>query len=207
MRRTTIISSICLLLLCVTGMVYGHSRTEKKKRHFLHLSETNIGFYKGARFFDVSKNGYCSKHKPLPVGGIVVRMPIVSHFKAEVAIDYTHFLNFPKQESPAKSVFDNNAVSVPVSIQYYFLPKKCRVQPYFGAGTIVYSDVKNSLSLMENGEIRPAPQGTKYISLMLTQGIIFEINPKIQISESLHFINEDGKNSFGLNFGVGFKLQ
>jgi hypothetical protein len=183
--------------------------TEKKKRHFLHLSESNIGFYRGARYFDVAKNGYCCKHKQLMTSGIIVRMPIVNHFKAEVALDYTHFLNIPKpdnnQPKPLLSGF-NNAVSVPVSIQYYFLPKKCKVQPYFGAGTILYSDVKNSLSLLGDGEVRASQQGTRYISILLTQGIIFEINPKIQISESLHFINEGGNNSFGINFGVGFRL-
>jgi hypothetical protein len=206
MKRSTIISSLCLLLLLVSVMGYGHSRSDKKKHQFLRLCETNIGFYKGVKVFDVAKNGYCSKHKTLTSSGIIVRMPVVSHFKVEVAIDYTHFLNFPKQENQVITAQNYSAVSVPVSIQYYFLPKKCRVQPYFGAGTIIYSDVKNSLSLIENGEIKPAPQGTRYISVMFTQGIIFEINPKIQVSESLHFINEGGKNSVGINFGIGFKL-
>ncbi len=209
MARHTIISTFTLLLLIVTAVSYGHIRTDKKKKNqFLHLSETNIGFYKEARFVQKTKNSNCCSRGPIMSNGIVVRMPIVKHFKAEVSLDYAQMLNYTKHPDQNKTLQASTvpALSVPVSIQYYFLPKKCKVQPYAGLGTVIYSDVKNSLSLLENGEIRTKPLSTKYISLFFTQGIIFEINPKIQISESVNFINENGHNTIGVNFGIGFKI-
>lgn len=197
------ITLLSLLLLLAAGIGYGRIRMDKKTHCFLHLKETNIGFYKGVSYLDVAKSGHC-KHQ-VSTGGIIVNMPIVHHFKAEVGLDYAHFLSFPKQDKRALPDGNNN-ISMPLSIQYYFLPQKCRVQSYLGAGTILYADVKNAPSLMDNGELKPTIPGTKYISLLFTQGIIFEINPKIQISESIHFIKEGANTSIGLNFGIGFRL-
>ena len=207
MARRIAISSLCLLLLLVTGLSYGHIRTEKKKKHFINLNQSSLSLYKGVRFLDVAQNGYRNKNRRTTSNGVVVRMPLVKHFKAEVALDYSQILKYPKQDNNSQRFPSTTpALSVPVSIQYYFLPKKCKVQPYLGVGSVLYSDVKNSLSVIDNGEIVLKPWGTKYISLFFTQGIIFELNTKIQLSESLNIINEDGKNSFGLNFGIGFKL-
>ncbi len=209
MARRTIISTLSILLLLVTAVSYGHIRTDKKKKNqFLHLSETNIGFYKEARFVQSAKSKVCCSGRPIMSNGIVVRMPIVKHFKAEVSLDYAQMLNYGKHGDQVKTLPSRNApvISLPVSIQYYFLPKKCKVQPYAGLGTVIYSDVKNSLSILDNGEIRTKPLSTKYISLFFTQGIIFEINPKIQLSESVNFMTENGRNTIGVNFGIGFKI-
>ena len=213
--------AIALLLTITVSTAFAHmrgdgSKPKKKVASFINLRETTIGFYRSNQIFDVSRNGYTAKNKPLSSSGVVVRMPIVKHFKAEIRFDFPHMVsqmkegNNPADRSSAFPFLGNAGTTanftMPVSIDYFFLPTKSRIQPYFGAGTVVYTDMNRMLSFSDNSEPTHTTPGTKYISLMINQGIIFEVNPKIQVTESIHLINNGPRTSLDLSFGIGFKF-
>ena len=47
---------------------------------------------------------------------------------------------------------------------------------------------------------------TKNITILFTQGFTFEVNTKIQVSQSLHFIPGNTTKVIGIDFGVGYKF-
>ncbi len=187
----------------MTGSVFG--KVKNKKHHHCCLSQTCIGFNKGVTFLDVSKTSCQKKYASASTNGFIVTMPIVTHFKAEAGITSTSILNYPGTRNQ-NGLVSSSSLSFPLTIQYYFLPKACRLQPYIGVGSLLYSDPKRNLTMLQNNEAFTSYPGTKYISILFTQGITFEINTKIHLTESIHFLSSEGRNTFGVSFGIGFYL-
>ena len=142
---------------------------------------------------------------------IVLRKPINAHFKAEAGLSYSAF-----QNGSSTSFGSNNPLqkvskfSLPITLQYYFLPEKSKVRPYCGAG-LQYNFNANGNAISpfnSDGRNEYVPQtGNKYISIIFTQGITFEINTKIQVTQSFHFIPDNNNNkTFGIDLGIGFTL-
>ena len=52
----------------------------------------------------------------------------------------------------------------------------------------------------------PPQSDTKYITIVFTQGVTFEVNTKIEVSQSFHFIPENNNTVIGINLGVGYKI-
>lgn len=105
-------------------------------------------------------------------------------------------------------------VSVPVTIEYNFLPKQNKLRPYVGAGVqySVYQESYNEYDFYEGvaKRVTSIKANTPYASFVITQGVTYDISPKIQIKESLHFLPQTGSqtnnSALGLSLGIGFKF-
>ena len=199
--------ALILSMTFVAGITWAQVNTsvpQKKK----HIATPYFGFYHGRQFLDVGNNGYkCRKCESMN-NGFVVRMPLVSRFKLEAGLQYNYTLG-PNAILPAKKgqlVNRNSSISLPITIQYYVRPDKRRLQPFFGFGAMTnVFDQKQQFSLGD-GNSYPSLSGTKYISILFTQGITFAISTKIDITESIHFMPQQDGNCVGLSVGVGFRL-
>ena len=47
---------------------------------------------------------------------------------------------------------------------------------------------------------------TKYITILFTQGVTFEVNTKIELTQSFHFIPTNTTNIIGIDLGIGYKI-
>lgn len=199
---------ILILLLCVAlALPRGYAQAMKAGGHrFIHPPFT-LGLTRGIDYLDVSRTGYASKLNGIATTGMLIRIPIITQFKVETGLKYSHILQATANNSTTVSnamPTPNSTISVPITIQYYLNPGN-RIQSYLGIGTMLSMSNVNSPALLGK-EVAPATTGNKFISLMFTQGIIFEINTKINISEEIHILNTDGKKTMGFNVGVGFKV-
>ena len=188
---------IPILLMGLTAL----GKTQPKyKKHF--LKDFSIGFYRGVTVLDVSKGIDKPARKQIAsTTGFSVGFPIINQFRAEVGLSMNNILQNNNSQNNNLSLKRNNFVSIPVSVQYYLLPKKSKIQPYFGFGAMIVPDAQKYIFVKDGDGIK-LMQGTSNISLLITQGVNIEINTKIHLTESLHIISSEGKTNFGLNFGV-----
>ncbi len=100
-------------------------------------------------------------------------------------------------------------ITLPLTVQYFLFNGKNKIQPFIGAGLQYNIDATNTTrNSQANIESLPAESSTdkKYISLLFTQGITYEISTKIHITQSIHFIPTNEKN-IGIDIGIGFNLR
>ena len=199
---------------CVYGQVVNPILTAKK-----HKNNLTIGFQTGteAPFNSQLLNSGQIKTRYAISSTLVLRKTINQHFKIESGLKYSVVENStlcPTEKYISSKTRRNQpcSVSLPFTIQYYFLPENSRVRPYVGAGmqynlvsnfntispftTYAQSDINSEQSLT----------GTKYINILFTQGITFEINTKIQLSQSIHFKPGNPNKTIGIDLGIGYKL-
>jgi len=83
------------------------------------------------------------------------------------------------------------------------------MHPFFGAG--LQYNIKpfcQTAPIYNDGGYNYSPQaGTKCISILFTQGVTFEINTKIEIGESFHFIPNNNNRVIGIDLGIGYKIN
>lgn len=103
------------------------------------------------------------------------------------------------------------SISTPFTLQYYFIPEHSRLHVYCGAGVqynLLNRNNNNSPFTSDINVDRRAPlAGTKYLSVLITQGITFQINTKIQLSESFRFSAGDTAKTIGFDIGVGYIIR
>ena len=84
------------------------------------------------------------------------------------------------------------------------------MRPFCGAGVQCNMLQGNNNVPSFTGDVNPVtynPQpDTKYITIFFTQGVTYEINTKIEITQSIHFIPENTNSVIGIDLGIGFKL-
>ena len=140
---------------------------------------------------------------------LVLRKPLSTHLKIEAGLNYSIAQPYTKRgvnTLPIAHPLCN--YSLPLTAQYYFIKEKCRFQPYIGTG-FQYSifNAKPDISLFKSDNTTTNYQsGTKYISLLFTQGITFAINTNIDVEQSLHFIPCNGTKVLGIDLGITYKL-
>ncbi len=200
MKSFKYITMLVVAILLMSTVAIGKTHP-KNKKHF--LKDFSIGFYRGVAFFDVTKGSNNQTHKQTPTTGFSVGFPIVNQFRAEVDLSMSNLLSNNSNKNNGLSLRKGNLVSIPVSIQYYLLPKKSKIQPYLGFGAMIVPDAQKYMFVKDGDGIK-IMQGSSPISLLITQGVNIEINTKIHLTESLHVISSEGKTNFGLNFGVTF---
>jgi len=177
-----------------------HARSHAKKHEAL-----TIGFHSEAgKIFDVAKN-HVTHSAPVLNNGFIVRMPLITHFKAEYGLFYNSNIagNIPSLTGVRKNNVINN-ISLPVTVQYYMGPDHKRLKPYVGIGALLQHCCQTENIPL--GDAVVTRKGTRYVSLLFTQGVIFEVNTHIELKESIHIIPEKDNTSVGFNIGVGFKL-
>jgi outer membrane protein W len=194
--------------------VYGQSKTLHPYTKHKHIT---LGFQSGRDLLFHSSPLLHSRQSKVHYAissTLVLRKPLNNYFSIESGIKYSIVQN---AAGPINNAFCNNyigarkpySVSIPVTIQYYFLPEKSRIRPYIGGGlqynfntngnniTPFHADTRNDYT---------DQTGTKYISILFTQGITFEINTKIQINQSFHFVPGGTNKTIGIDLGIGFNL-
>lgn len=198
-------------LTAVTSLVSAKDKkcTNKKKNKGKEINNT-IGFRSGRELLFNSSPLIYSKQPKVHTGinySLVLRKPINNRFTVEGGVNYTSFRNIPLYGSSQRF----NALSLPMSIDYSFLPHHC-IRPYLGAGFQYTLNLVNSraTSPFTSDTYVPATNqvgtGTKYINILFTQGIIFQVNTSIEIEESFHFVPCSINRTIGLNLGVGYHL-
>ena len=207
-------SAICYLALVSACVVYGQSKTIQpygKNKH-----KITLGFRTGRDVLFHTQPYTAGKNTPIRYAvssTLVLTKPLNNHLKLESGLRYSVVQN---TISPLVMNKSSNAVcanpyslTVPVTIQYYFLPEKSRVRPYLGSGLRYnFNTNQNNITpfYADAHTEYPDQTGTKYISILFTQGITFEINTKIQINQAFHFIPDNANKTFGIDIGIGFTI-
>ena len=102
--------------------------------------------------------------------------------------------------------FAASKINIPLTLQYHPLCCGAKIDPFVGMG--LQYNFNTATSSQSNPELtfQNTNTGTKYISILFTQGVTYEINTKIDVDESIHFIPGTGSKSLGFNVGIGYKL-
>lgn len=194
--------NILIALLMIAGAAQAKNRNHQ---HATRHQPLTIGFHTQAgKILDVGKNRTL-RATPSFSNGFIVRMPLITHFKAEYGLFYNSNLagNIPTF-SPARKSNSINNISLPVTVQYYMRPEHKGLKPYVGVGALLQRCCQTENYPLGDADI--ARKGTRYVSLLFNQGVIFEVNPHIELNESIHIVQEKDNTSVGFNVGIGFKL-
>ncbi|MCF8448406.1 MAG: porin family protein [Taibaiella sp.] len=142
---------------------------------------------------------------------ILLRMKLTNHFRIETGLSYKaidRILNNGVKQYTEFSLSDNNTISVPISLQYHVRNDKSRLRPYFGSGlqyTNHNTNITNGKDTQNNSQQTSGK--LRYINFIFTQGLIYDITPDIQISQSIHILPENGIKPIGINFGIGYRIK
>jgi hypothetical protein len=142
---------------------------------------------------------------------ILVRMKLTSRFRLETGLSYKDIDRLLSINSRQACINMNGpcSVSVPLTIQYQLLNERSRIHPYFGAG-IQYSNYTQRSITRDGRDIINDPTITnsvKYMSIIFTQGLIYDVTPNLQITQSIHILPENGMKPIGINLGIGYRLR
>jgi outer membrane protein W len=212
-----IYASILALSLPTSVSICGYAQSKAKNTSKAEKQPITIGFQTGRELLFNSSPLIHSKQSKVHYSiskSLVLRKALTPHFKIETGLKYTALepavtnpIIFPGKLNNKPYGF-----SLPVTIQYYLLSDKYRLRPFCGAGfQCNFFESKNNQPSMQQGmDAMPQyynPQNdTKYITILFTQGVTFEVNTKIEISQSFHFIPENANNIIGIDLGIGFKI-
>ena len=105
-----------------------------------------------------------------------------------------------------------SVVSIPVTMDYFMLSDQSKIRPYCGVGFQCNSDqTKTNIAQPFNDggtQLTNNDQpGTRLISIIFTQGVTYEVNTRIQFTQSFHFLPQNNGPKFGLDIGIGFKIN
>jgi hypothetical protein len=204
---------LLLAVPCVaptSGVVFGQDGFYNQKK----TTSFTIGFQTGREqvFRSLSINRAPTKVQVATRNTIVFRTPINNHFKLETGLSYNTIPNnivTIKGLDKKNIVRPNNTTTIPLTLQYCIAPSKTRVQVYFGAG--VQCNINSASNPLPNFNCHTNPDyraitGTKYINLVITQGITFQINARIRLNQSFHFI-PGADTVIGFDLGIGYKIR
>jgi len=205
---------ILSFLFVLSGLTFASlwvSGKSKIKTAANHKHNITVGFKTGQESLFTSQRLLPNKHSKIQYSAsksFLIKKQINPHLKLESGLNY----NTVQQPASLQHEDIFNArpyrISVPVTLQYYLLPKKSRLQPYAGAGfqyNIMYQNY-NHATISDYRAPNNQQPGNKYISIVFTQGMTFEVNTKIEITQSFHFIPNGTEKIIGIDLGIGYKL-
>lgn len=137
---------------------------------------------------------------------ILLRMRLARRFRIETGLSYKDIDRILSNNSRNNKVFNLNEsvkYSVPVTLQYQIGSTKSRIRPYIGTG-IQYSAI-NELS--KNDATRGIDNNLRYLNIIITQGLIYDVTPNLQVSQSIHILPENGIKPIGINIGIGYRIN
>ena len=181
--------------------VYAQSEAKQTKKE--NRGRTTFGIQAGKEITLVAPFGKRSKAHYSNNKSLVLKQQINQHFKVETGLNFA-------STGKVNSVEKISKLSLPVTLQYYFLPDKYKLRPYCGAGVQGKLYSSENLPSTVNTDTQPDPHSNtadkKYITILFTQGVTFEVNTKIQVNQSLHFIPGNSSRVIGIDIGVGYKF-
>ncbi len=206
--------TMCLLLIATTsGNAIAQSYDRSKLTKLDH--KFTIGFERRvATFYFPQSVQYNRKTKVAEeqTNRIILRMKLTSRFRLETGLSYKAIDKILKNNGKFNKAFNINQpckLSVPLTIQYQLQNERKRLRPYFGAGVQYYQqDLPSGVndgdySMFQTG----MSNGLKYINIIFTQGLIYDINKDLQITQSMHILPENGMKPIGINIGVGYRIK
>ncbi len=196
------IALLLLSSLCTHARIK-HSNKEKTK------NTTTISL-KSGESLSLNSNNFAQDSKINKKNtGVYVQKKLNAHLSVEAGYLQQKDCSTQINNQGKYKILSNNQFQIPITLQYYVLPTKSKLQPYYGTG-IVYNPenqnksqyTKNDITKVENND----NSGHKTISIVFTQGISYEVNTKIQINQSFHFITGNQNQTFGFDLGIGYKF-
>jgi len=213
-RPYKILTGVLLLLGLTLISICGRGQSKTKLANKKH--GITIGFQSGREVLQNQSSLFNNKQSKMLYGinhNLVLRKAIKPHFKFETGVTYSEFQNQAFiQKNRSNHTLKPYSLSLPATLQYFFLPEKCRLHPYCGAGLQYNLNIASNTISPFSGDAPSATSvvgsenGTKYISILFTQGITYEINTKIQVTQSFHFIPSNNNKTFGIDLGVGYTI-
>ena len=172
-----------------------------------------LGFQTGVQLNNCPPYQYLNKKigKYQYTNRFIARKKITNHFDIETGVNYTVI---PMGNTLTQGVYSNrfrsqsSQLSIPLSVQYNFRSQSKRLRPYISVGGI-YDIIKLTPPATRNvytdGNI-PNLQNNRNLGAIVTQGVIYEVNTKIQFNENIHFIQQGNCKCVGFDIGIGYKL-
>lgn len=204
-----------LFLLAVFGIA-GFSSYKSMGQDSLYnrnKRELTVGFTVGGRYmfnsplFNKSlnfKNKSCCHYTE----GMFLKKYITEHMAIETGLNYMT-AEAPVNYNPERVVRTGKeyTVSIPATAQYYIRPSKARLNTYVGAGVNYNYTTQTNTVRTETGN-KNQKNVTTNVNIAVVQGVIYQVNTKIQVRESIHFIpsNQNNCQEVGFNIGVGYKF-
>lgn len=142
---------------------------------------------------------------------ILLRMKLTSRFRMETGLSFKDIDRILNNNGKVACVNINEPckMSIPLNIQYQLLSERSRLRPYFGAG-VQYNITNNSASKISERDAINNPflsNEVKYLNIIFTQGLIYDVTPDLQITQSIHILPENGIKPIGINLGIGYRLK
>lgn len=209
MRTTIKIYTVILLAaLAVGASTYTYGQAKKKTKK---ASGITLGFQAGREILFNSSPLIHSRQSKVHYGiskSFVLRKSIGTHFNAETRLNDVFYPSAMSVNGFNKGVnkFAASKINIPLTLQYHPLCCGAKIDPFVGMG--LQYNFNTATSNQSNPELtfQNTNAGTKYFSILFTQGVTYEINTKIDVDESIHFIPGTGSKSLGFNVGIGYKL-
>ncbi len=169
-----------------------------------------IGFQTSREYIFTSFSPRTVKIKSAVASTLMVERALSKHFKASGGIKYSVVQNTASIRGLQTKGVNAYRLAAPMSLQYYFLPENSRFNFYTGAGAQFNFLLDNDDNTEFSSALHADPvnaTGTRYISVLFKQGMTFQINTKIQLNQSLHFIPGNAEKTLGLDFGVDYRIH
>jgi serine protease inhibitor ecotin len=215
MRIKSVIPSLliaAILVLAAAGTSYAQSYDRSRLTRLDHTF--TIGFerqvyslYKPGTINISNKTKTAEEH----CNRIILRMKLTSRFRLETGLSYRAIDQILKVSGKYNKCYKANEpckLAVPLTIQYQFLSEKSRLRPYMGTGIQYYNSGKpgtgNNADALYNSTLS---NRAKYINIIFTEGLIYDVTPNLQITQSIHIIPELGIKPVGINFGIGYRIK
>ena len=212
MTVRTIIQTIAVAFVALATTTV-HSYAKCKAIHSKPSKPITVGVETGKMLSFVPEPGFKSRSYNVYHSdnkSIFLRRSLGNHFKVQTGITCACTPIRYVQARNVRLAATQYHMSLPVSIQYYFASPHSRLRPYCGAG-VQY----NCPAYLSSGNTTAADQAfqttgllpaTQRISIVFTQGMVFEVNTKIQITQSIHVIPTISDKAIGIDIGIGFTI-
>ena len=209
-HRYIIAGSISMILLAGTAFAQSYDRSKLTKIDH----KITVGFERRIHTVYMPQSINYSKKTTNAVdvcNRLLLRMKLTNHFRIETGLSYKaidRMLNNGAKQYRGFNLNDNNVISVPISLQYHVRNDKSRLRPYFGSGLQYTNHSTNTADGTDTqNNTQQAAGKLRYINFIFTQGLIYDITPDIQISQSIHILPENGIKPIGINFGIGYRIK
>ena len=207
--------TIAALLATTTvgsSIAYGQGYDRSKITRLDH--KYTIGFERQIQtVYTGNKVGVNAKTRMLEerTNRILFRMKLTTRLRLETGLsfrDINKILSNNGKQNKTLSFTSPLINSIPLTIQYQLQNERKRLRPHIGTGVQFFNPNNNNPSNEDvvNDESRIS-NGLKYINIIFTQGLIYDITPDLQISQSIHIIPDNGIRPIGINIGVGYRIK
>lgn len=206
-----VIISLVLLANAVFAQSYDRSRLTKIDHKFTIGFERQVYSIYTPHSIQLNKKTQLAEQR---CNRMLFRMRLTNRFRLETGLSYRDINDILSGLGKYNKGFDINKpckLSVPLTIQYQLQNERKRLHPYFGAGIQYTSaDIAGATSTKDANYImynQGMSNNLKYINIIFTQGLIYDVTPDLQITQSIHILPEYGIKPVGINFGIGYRIK